>query len=155
MATCFKQTNSLLLSETLPIGNYLMNINTHSCGRSKYPEDGLTPKTFGSLLFKFFSLVNTGHSLLSEYYLLKYDLHFCNQSKRGSKSSIVFPQIRVKSRFWTTGRRLVKKLYQAYLFAPSLKKSTPDRRLEKPQTIVLRLTHFPFSQCIAFSLDIR
>ena len=31
------------------------------------------------------------------------------------------------------GRRLVKKLYQAYFFAPSLKKSTPDRRLGNSQ----------------------
>ena len=35
-------------------GNYLIDINTQSRERSNYPEDGLTPKTFGFLLFKEF-----------------------------------------------------------------------------------------------------
>ena len=38
-------------------------------------------------------------------------------------------EIRVKSRFWTTGRRLLKKLYQVYLFAPCLRKGMPNHRL--------------------------
>ena len=77
-----------------------------------------------------------GHNLIS---CLPIFLQFCNQSEQGSKSSIVFRPIRVKSRFWTMCRQLVKKLYQASLFALCLKKSTPDCRLGQYSFRRLRL----------------
>lgn len=49
MKTYSKQTNSLLHSETLPIGNCLIDIKTQLRGRSNYAKDGSTPKKFDFL----------------------------------------------------------------------------------------------------------
>ena len=63
--------------------------------------------------------------------------------------------IRLKSRFWTTGRWLFKKLYWASLFAACLKKGTPDRRLARGWTDFFYWRETSFLCSRVYPIDLR